>query len=67
MIPSAARLRTAVSVGQNRTSARWSVTTRFCSSGIVGRKERRPASTWASGTGALAAAIAPARVVVVSP
>ena len=44
-----------------------SVTTRLISSGIVQSPERRPPSTWATGTCSLRAAIAHAIVEVTSP
>ena len=66
-MPSRARLATAVSVGHISSADRWSVTTRFCSSGIDLSNERSPASTWPSGMPSFAAASAPASVVVVSP
>ena len=44
-----------------------STSTRFSSSGIARSNERRPASTWATGTSSLAAASAPASVEFVSP
>ena len=57
----------AISVEHSRRSLAWSVSTRFSSSGIVRSNERMPASTWATGTPACAAASAPARVELVSP
>ena len=44
-----------------------STSIRFSSSGIARSKERRPASTWATGTSSLPAASAPASVEFVSP
>ena len=54
-MPSAARFRTAVSVGQNSQRLTRSETTRLISSGI-GRNARNPASTCATGTNSFAAA-----------
>ena len=48
--PSAARFSTAAGVGANSQRDRWSATTRLISSGIRRSNERRPASTWATGT-----------------
>ena len=48
-IPSAARLSTAVWLGQKSRSERQSATTRLTSSGMARLKLRRPASTWATG------------------
>jgi hypothetical protein len=67
VIPSAARFRTASSVGQKRSVDRRSTSTRFSSSGDDRSKERRPASTCATGTRSFAAASAPASVELVSP
>ena len=64
---SASRLRTAVSVEHSSRSLAWSHSTRFSSSGMARSKERMPASTWATGTCACAAASAPASVELVSP
>ncbi len=65
--PSAERFATAASVGANSSVDTWSVRTRLVSSGIARSKDRRPASTWATGMSSLAAASAPARVELVSP
>ena len=62
-----ARFSTATCEGQRRRSEAWSVRIRLSSSGIVMSPERIPASTWATGTWACAAARAPARVELVSP
>ena len=61
------RLRRASPPGANSTSDSRSVSTRLRSSGMSGRKLRRPASTWRSGRAGLLAARAPARVALVSP
>ena len=57
----------ATSVEQSSSPERESATTRLISSGMARLKERIPASTWASGTCALAATSAPPRVELVSP
>ena len=67
VIPSAARLTTATSVGQKSRLERRSTSMRFSSSGMERSKERRPASTWATGTSSFPAARAPASVEFVSP
>ncbi len=66
-IPSRSRFSTAVLVGQKRRLETWSTTTRFTSSGMARSNDRRPASTWATGTWSFAAARAPASVEFVSP
>ena len=58
-MPSAARFATAVGVGAKSQRDRWSAMTRLISSGMRRSKERRPASTCATGTCNLAAASAP--------
>ena len=65
--PSRSRFATAVSVEHSSRSLAWSVSTRLSSSGIERSNERIPASTWATGTRAWAAASAPASVELVSP
>ncbi len=65
--PSAARFATATSVGQKSRLEIWSTSLRFSSSGIVSSKERRPASTCATGTWSFAATRPPASVEFVSP
>ena len=66
-IRSARKFFTAWSVGARHRSARWSVTTRLCSSGMPRSKLRKPASTWTSGISRALAASAPANAVLVSP
>ena len=66
-MPSAARLATAVSLGQNRRSQITSATTRLTSSGIARSNERRPDSTCPDAKPDLAATRAPASVEFVSP
>jgi hypothetical protein len=54
-------------LGQKRSVDRRSTRIRFSSSGDDGAKERRPASTCATGTRSFAAASAPTSVELVSP
>jgi hypothetical protein len=67
--PSRRRFSAAVSVGAKCQRATMLVARRFISSGNGSSRlpERRPASTWASGTRWWKAASAPPRVLVVSP
>ena len=51
----------------NSSAHSWSVSRRLISSGIESSKLRSPASTWATGTPSLAAAIAAPRVELTSP
>ena len=57
----------AVSDAHSSSSPRWSVSTRFSSSGMLRSNERMPASTCATGIRICAAASAPASVEFVSP
>ena len=66
-MPSAARLSTAVWLGQKHRSEIVSAITRLISSGMLRSNERSPDSTWPSGYRALAATSAPASVELVSP
>ena len=64
---SARRFSAAASDEHSSRLEAWSVSTRLSSSGIARSNERMPASTWATGIWAWAAASAPASVELVSP